>query len=88
MQFKKNQKVMVKKEIRSDGTCFKSARGKIIANKYDKGFIKEITEFLFDTVIVVHFLEKNKVIGFRKDELEIIEDYDEEKNIWIELTQM
>ena len=85
MEYRVNQKVRVIRDICDDGTCAKCSRGKLVASEHEEGFVKDITEFLFEKVIVVHFLEKDKVVGFRENELEIIEDYDCDNNKWIKM---
>lgn len=82
MAFIENQKVRVKKEIRSDGTCAGCDRGFPVALLGEEGFICEITEFLFDDVYVVHFVDKNQRIGFRESELDLVEDFDPETGQW------
>jgi nitrogen fixation protein NifZ len=79
--FKINQKVKVKKIIKDDGSCSGcgSKRGDVVAEVGMEGFVCDITDFLFKPVIVVHF------IGFREEELDIIEDFDEEEGKWIML---
>jgi nitrogen fixation protein NifZ len=85
--FKINQKVKVKKIIKDDGSCSGcgSKRGDVVAEVGMEGFVCDITDFLFKPVIVVHFIEKQKRIGFREEELDIIEDFDEEEGKWIML---
>ena len=79
MELKVNQKVLVTKMIRNDGTCAGCKRGTPVAYEGMEGFICEITEFHFEPVYVVHFLDINKKLGFRAQELEVIEDFDEEE---------
>jgi len=83
MEFRENQKVRVNGCTVNDGTCAGCNRGKTVAEAGEVGYVCEITEFLFDKVIVVHFLERNAKVGFREKELEIIEDYDPDKMEWI-----
>ncbi|WP_277656885.1 nitrogen fixation protein NifZ [Seleniivibrio woodruffii] len=85
MELKYNQKVRVTKMIRDDGTCAGCKRGTPVAFEGMEGFICDVTEFHFEPVYVVHFLETNQKLGFRGKELEIIEDYDEEEGRWIVL---
>lgn len=82
MEFRENQKVRVLGCTKSDGTCAGCNRGKVVAEEGEEGFVCQITEFLFEPVVVVHFLETNKKVGFRKHELEIIEDYDPDGMVW------
>ncbi|WP_303851571.1 nitrogen fixation protein NifZ [Seleniivibrio woodruffii] len=82
MELKVNQKVLVTKMIRNDGTCAGCKRGTPVAYEGMEGFICEITEFHFEPVYVVHFLDINKKLGFRAQELEVIEDFDEEEGKW------
>jgi nitrogen fixation protein NifZ len=82
MEFRENQKVRVTGCTKSDGTCSGCNRGHVVAEEGEEGFVCQVTEFLFEPVIVVHFLHNNKKIGFRKHELEIIEDYDPDKMEW------
>lgn len=79
-----NQKVRVKSITRADTTCagMCSKCGQVIADEGDEGFVCELTEFLFEPVVVVHFIEKNKRIGFRPNELEILEDFNPETGEW------
>lgn len=82
MQLKVNQRVIVKKMIRNDGSCQGCSRGTPVAYEGMEGFISEISEFHFEPVYVVHFIEKNLRIGFREPELEVLEDFDEETGKW------
>lgn len=84
MEFRVNQKVRVKQDTRNDGTCSGNciSCGSMVALKGDTGYVRKIGEFMYEPVIEVHFIETNKVIGFRKRELEIIEDYDPDAMTW------
>lgn len=82
MELKVNQKVIVKKMIRDDGTCSGCKRGMPVAMEGEEGFICDIQEFHFEPVYVVHFIEKNQKIGFREPELEVLEDFDDETGAW------
>lgn len=86
MKFRPCQKVRVLKDIRNDGTCAGCNRGKIILKKGSEGFIREIGEFLYFQVIYTHFLDEDKIVGLREDEIEIIEDFDEETGKWIKIS--
>lgn len=87
MEFRQNQKVRVTKVIKDDGTCCGGcSRGKKVADEGDEGYVCQITEFLFEPVVVVHFLETNKKIGFREKELEIIEDFDPDELVWTKVS--
>ncbi len=83
--FRENQKVRVKKAVRNDGTFPGHKMGEILINEGSEGYVKEVSEFLFKPAIFVHFIDKNMIIGFRKEELEIIEDYDIETGRWIKI---
>ncbi|WP_022850369.1 nitrogen fixation protein NifZ [Limisalsivibrio acetivorans] len=87
MIFKQNQKVRVKKLIRSDGTCAGCSRGSKVAEIGDSGFVREITEFMFKPVIVIHFMESGKILGFREQELEIVEDFNPDTGEWTKLDE-
>ncbi|ADU65016.1 nitrogen fixation protein NifZ [Desulfurispirillum indicum] len=82
MEFRVNQRVRVNKDVRNDGTCGSCKSGCVVAHEGDEGFVREVTEFLFRPAVVVHFLEKNKVIGFRPEELELVEDYNPDTGEW------
>lgn len=82
MELKVNQKVLVKKMIRNDGSCQGCSRGTPVAYDGMSGFICDISEFHFEPVYVVHFMDINKKIGFREPELEVLEDFDEETGKW------
>lgn len=86
MNLKINQRVMVNKIIRSDGTCAGCSRGDEIAYVGLEGYICDIQDFLFEPVYVVHFMESNRRIGFRSGELDVLEDFDEETETWIPVT--
>jgi len=85
INFRINQKVKVRKNIRNDGTCCGCSKGGVIAYEGAIGYVCDITEFLFERVIVVHFIEKNKKIGFREHELEILEDFDLDTGKWVKI---
>ena len=85
MIFRPCQKIRVIKDIRNDGTCAGCNRGKIILKKGAEGFIREIGEFLDSTVIYAHFIEEDKIVGLREQEIELIEDFDEEGGGWIKV---
>lgn len=82
MDFKVNQKVEVLDCTASDGTCAGCQRGHKVAETGETGYVCELTEFLFEPVVVVHFIERNTKIGFRKHELKILEDYDPDRMEW------
>ncbi|MBB5021611.1 nitrogen fixation protein NifZ [Desulfurispira natronophila] len=82
MEFRVNQRVRVSRDVRNDGTCSSCKSGCIVARAGDEGFVREVSEFLFRPAIMVHFLERNAVLGFREDELEIVEDYDPDAGEW------
>ncbi|MBZ4642858.1 MAG: nitrogen fixation protein NifZ [Deferribacteres bacterium] len=83
IKFKPCQKVKVLNDIRNDGTCSGCRRGNIILKAGSVGFVRELGEFLNLQVIYVHFLEDDKIVGLREDELEILEDFDEDTGRWI-----
>ncbi|MCX7760412.1 MAG: nitrogen fixation protein NifZ [Hydrogenothermaceae bacterium] len=85
--FRENYKVRVKKDIKNDGTFPGYKLGELIVEKGSEGYVKEIGEFLFKPVIFVHFLDKNIIVGFREEELEVIEYYDFELGKWIKVTK-
>lgn len=87
MELKVNQKVLVKKMIRDDGSCHGCKRGTPVAFEGQEGFICEISEFHFEPVYVVHFLETNQKLGFRVQELAVIEDFDDETGKWTVLPE-
>jgi len=88
MEFRLNQKVRVAKNIKDDGTCACNggSRGKTVAEEGMTGYVCDITEFLFEPVVVVHFLDTNKKIGFRKKELEIVEDFNPDTMEWMKVS--
>lgn len=82
MELKVNQKVIVTKMIRDDGTCAGCKRGMPVAMEGQEGFVCDIQEFHFEPVYVVHFIETNRKVGFRAPELEVLEDFDDETGKW------
>lgn len=69
-EFKVSDSVRVIRNIRNDGTYPGIDRGKILVQKGSLGYVQSIGTFLQDQIIyAVHFLDINKVIGCREEEL-------------------
>lgn len=85
MQFRKNQKVRVLRRVTSDSTCPGCRSGCELASAGDIGYVHDVAEALFRPLVAVHFIERSQIVGFREQELEILEDYDPDQCCWIPL---
>jgi len=68
--FSEGDKVRVIRNIRDDGTYPGATRGELLVKRGTIGYVQDTGTFLLDQIIyAVHFIEINKVIGCREEEL-------------------
>ena len=73
--FELEQKVRVCKIVRNDGTFPGKNRGDILLQGGEVGYICGIGTFLQKFYIYsVHFIKEGKIIGCRKNEIELVEE--------------
>lgn len=69
-QFEYGDKVRVIRNVRNDGTFPGMATGDLLVRRGSVGFVRNIGTFLQDQIIYeVHFLEDERVVGCREEEL-------------------
>ncbi|MEW6646894.1 MAG: nitrogen fixation protein NifZ [Pseudomonadota bacterium] len=69
-QFDYGDKVRVIRNVRNDGTFPGMATGDLLVRRGSVGFVRNIGTFLQDQIIYeVHFLEDERVVGCREEEL-------------------
>jgi nitrogen fixation protein NifZ len=69
-RFDFGKSVRVTRNIRNDGTYPGMGTGDILVRRGSTGYVQNIGTFLQDQIIYsVHFLEVNKIIGCREEEL-------------------
>lgn len=74
--FDMEDKVRVKKLIRNDGTFPNKEIGETLAKKGDVGYIVGIGDYLqMYYIYAVHFVERGIIVGCRKKELELVEEF-------------
>ena len=62
--------VRVTRNVRDDGTFPGSARGQLLVRRGSIGHVRDVGSFLQDQIIYsVHFLEGDRVVGCREEEL-------------------
>ncbi len=68
--FKFGESVRVTRNVRNDGTYPGIGIGKMLVRRGSVGYVRNIGTFLQDQIIYsVHFMDINKVIGCREEEL-------------------
>jgi nitrogen fixation protein NifZ len=73
--FDLDQKVRVLTKIRNDGTYPGEARGKLLVEEGEEGYVIGIGTYLQNSYIYsVHFLGTNRIVGCLAKELELVED--------------
>lgn len=73
--FDLDQKVRVTQLIRNDGTFPGIKTGTILLQEGDTGYVCGIGTFLQRYYIYsVHFLDKQMIVGCRKEEIELVEE--------------
>ncbi|MDP5241342.1 nitrogen fixation protein NifZ [Uliginosibacterium sp. 31-16] len=69
----------VVRNVRDDGTFPGASRGELLVRRGSVGAVVDIGTFLMDQVIYsVHFLEQNRIVGCREEELIGLEEH------WVE----
>ena len=72
--FERSQKVRSLTAVRNDGTFYGVARGELLIEAGDIGYIQDIGEFLNRYYIyVVDFFERGRIVGMRRHEIESAE---------------
>lgn len=72
--FERSQKVRSLTAVRSDGSFPGVARGEIIIEAGDLGYVQSVGEFLNRYYIyAVDFFERGRIVGMRRQELESAE---------------
>jgi len=73
--FDLDQKVRVLSKIRNDGTYPGEARGKLLVEEGEEGYVIGIGTYLQNSYIYsVHFLNTNRIVGCLAKEMELVED--------------
>jgi nitrogen fixation protein NifZ len=74
-RFRQGDAVRVIRNIRNDGTYPGEEVGTLLVRRGSVGFVKDIGTFLQDQVICsVHFLDCNRLVGCREEELQAESD--------------
>ncbi|WP_374404710.1 nitrogen fixation protein NifZ [Niveibacterium sp.] len=69
-EFELGDVVRVVRNVRDDGTFPGAARGDLLVRRGSLGHVVDIGTFLMDQVIYsVHFLDANRIVGCREEEL-------------------
>jgi len=69
-QYEFGESVRVIRNVRNDGTYAGMETGEILVRRGSVGFVQNVGTFLQDQIIYsVHFLDVNKIIGCREEEL-------------------
>ena len=69
-QYEFGESVRVIRNVRNDGTYAGMEIGEILVRRGSVGFVQNVGTFLQDQIIYsVHFLDVNKIIGCREEEL-------------------
>lgn len=69
-QFDYGDRVRVVRNVRNDGTYPGMATGDLLVRRGSVGFVRQIGTFLQDQIIYeVHFLDDERVVGCREEEL-------------------
>ena len=72
--FELSDKVKIVHSVKNDGTYPGKKLGEVLINAGEVGYIVSIGTYLQRAYIyAVRFMEKDIVVGFRKEELELIE---------------
>lgn len=69
-RFEFGESVRVTRNVRNDGTYPGMAIGKMLVKRGSVGYVQNVGTFLQDQIIYsVHFMDVNKVVGCREEEL-------------------
>ena len=69
-KFEFGEEVRIVRNVRNDGTYPGVATGTLLIRRGSTGFVMNVGTFLQDQLIyTVNFLEQNKIVGFREEEL-------------------
>ena len=72
--FQPGQRVRALQSVRNDGTYPGLARGAVLIEAGDLGYIQSIGEFLQRYYIYrVDFYERGRIVGMRQSEVEVVE---------------
>jgi nitrogen fixation protein NifZ len=70
-KFDYGTEVRVLRNVRNDGTYPGAATGALLVRRGSTGFVRDVGTFLQDQIIyTVHFLEQDRVVGCREEELQ------------------
>ncbi len=73
--FEYGAQVRVLRNVRNDGTFPGYATGALLLRRGSVGFVRDLGTFLQDQIIYsVHFLEQDRVVGCREEELQLAGD--------------
>ncbi|MBK1695275.1 nitrogen fixation protein NifZ [Chromatium weissei] len=73
-QYEFGTAVRVIRNVRNDGTYPGEATGALLIRRGSVGFVRDVGTFLQDQIIyTVHFLEHDRVVGCREEELQLAE---------------
>jgi len=73
--FEYGTQVRVLRNVRNDGTFPGYATGALLLRRGSVGFVRDLGTFLQDQIIYsVHFLEQDRVVGCREEELQLASD--------------
>ena len=73
--FEYGAQVRVLRNVRNDGTFPGYATGALLLRRGSVGFVRDLGTFLQDQIIYsVHFLEQDRVVGCREEELQLASD--------------
>ncbi|MBJ6611970.1 MAG: nitrogen fixation protein NifZ [Candidatus Thiothrix moscowensis] len=69
-QYEYGAKVRVIRNVRDDGTFYGATIGKLLVRRGSIGYVRDVGTFLQDQIIYsVHFLDEQKTVGCREEEL-------------------
>lgn len=69
-QYEYGAKVRVIRNVRDDGTFYGAAIGNLLVRRGSVGYVRDVGTFLQDQIIYsVHFLDEQKTVGCREEEL-------------------
>ena len=69
-QYEYGAKVRVIRNVRDDGTFYGAAIGNMLVKRGSVGYVRDVGTFLQDQIIYsVHFLDEQKTVGCREEEL-------------------
>ncbi|MEJ2385755.1 MAG: nitrogen fixation protein NifZ [Chromatiaceae bacterium] len=70
-RFDHGDEVRVRRNVRNDGTFPGEPTGALLVRRGSVGYVRDVGTFLQDQIIYsVHFLENNRLVGCREEELQ------------------